>query len=210
MAGIRAALVTTELAGGARPTGGLGSYVERMAGALVDAGHRPEVFTFTDGASDVIERDGVRVHLVRRALVRPPVRAALRVLGAVGLRSLRSALLMLADAWLVARAVARVERDAPFDLVQSGLVCDWIVPPDDAGAAHALLAWLAECAREADEEALTALFPDTAPEWLAFQRAGLRARPTRYFLVGRNYVKRYSMIWLYHNWFYTLGDTDLC
>ena len=39
--------------------------------------------------------------------------------------------------------------------------------------------------------------------------AGFRAAPTRYFLVGRNYVKKYDMRWLYRHWYYTLGDTDL-
>ena len=97
-----------------------------------------------------------------------------------------------------------------FDQAQSALVCDWIADPGDAEAQSALLAWQAECARAAGEEHLTTILPDSAPEWLSFQRAGFRVRPTQYFLVGRNYTKRYSMIWLYHNWFYTLGDTDLC
>jgi len=91
-----------------------------------------------------------------------------------------------------------------------GLVCDWLVRPGDDGASAALLAWLAEVARADGRECLTALFPDTAPDWIAFQEAGFRVHPTRYFLVGRNYVNRYRMRWLYQNWYYTLGDTDLC
>jgi len=97
-----------------------------------------------------------------------------------------------------------------FDLSEDALVCDWIVDVGDTAAANALLAWQAQHARAAGMQRLTTILPETCPEWLAFQRAGFRVRPTHYFLVGRNYVKRYSMIWLYHNWFYTLGDTDLC
>jgi hypothetical protein len=55
-----------------------------------------------------------------------------------------------------------------------------------------------------------ALFPDSTPEWMAFQETGFRARDTSYFLVGRNYSKPHDMRWLRNNWYYTLGDTDLC
>ena len=43
-----------------------------------------------------------------------------------------------------------------------------------------------------------------------FQVAGLRVWRTNYFLVGRNYVRKYTMQWLYRHWWYCLGDTDLC
>jgi hypothetical protein len=110
-----------------------------------------------------------------------------------------------------------VQRSGSFDGVQGSLICDWIVgapetaaAPFDFGATVELLAWQRAKAKEQDQENIIALFPDTAPEWLAFQEAGFRARDSSYFLVGRNYSKPYDMRWLRQNWYYTLGDTDLC
>jgi hypothetical protein len=103
-----------------------------------------------------------------------------------------------------------VFRRGLFDRVEGeGLVCDWVAPPDDAGARTALLAWLVDRARASGAERLVTVFPDTSPEWRAFQDHGFHAAGTMYFVVGRNWVKRYKMRWLFENWFTTLGDTDL-
>ena len=97
-----------------------------------------------------------------------------------------------------------------FDGAQDeGLVCDWLVPPDEESVGHALRAWLAERGRADGVALLTALFPDTVAEWIAFQRAGFHAAPTGYFLVGRECVRGYDMRWMHDRWYYTLGDTDL-
>jgi hypothetical protein len=103
-----------------------------------------------------------------------------------------------------------VYRKGAFDGDEGGLVCDWLVPGGEGPVAVALRAWLLERTRADSAERLTAVFPDTVPEWLAFQWAGFRVRPTRYFVVGRNYVPRYRMPWLHQHWYYTLGDSDLC
>ncbi len=110
-----------------------------------------------------------------------------------------------------------VQTNGSFDGDSGSLVCDWMVgepetaaAPFDFGATVELLAWQRATANELGQEHMVALFPDTAPEWLAFQEAGFRARDTSYFLVGRNYSKPYDMRWLRQNWYYTLGDTDLC
>ena len=89
------------------------------------------------------------------------------------------------------------------------LLCDWLVPPDDEGAAHALRAWVAESARAEGVPRLTAVFPDSATEWMDFQEAGFRAAPTQYFIIARIEVKRFRARWLFRRWYYTLGDTDL-
>ena len=108
-----------------------------------------------------------------------------------------------------ARGYAVFRRDA-FDRVpDEGLVCDWVVPPGETEVHNALLAWLVERARDAGAGRLVTVFPDTAPEWHAFQRQGFHAAPSMYFIVGRNWVKRIRMRWLFENWVYTLGDTDL-
>ena len=97
-----------------------------------------------------------------------------------------------------------------FDRVDGeGLVCDFVAPPDDQAVAGALLSWLAERARDEGCARLVAVFPDTAPEWRSFQLAGFRAAGSTYFIVGRSWLKRTKLRWLFENWFYTLGDTDL-
>lgn len=92
---------------------------------------------------------------------------------------------------------------------RAGLVCDWLTDPAEPGAAAALGAWLRERTLAAGVERTVALLPDTAADWLPLQRLGMRVEPTQYFLVGRPYKKGYDMRWLYHHWYYTLGDTDL-
>ncbi len=103
-----------------------------------------------------------------------------------------------------------VYRAGTYDGERDGLVCDWLVPEGEGAAAAGLRAWLVERARADAVLRLTAVFPDTVPEWQAFQRAGFRVRPTRYFPVARNYVAPYRMPWLHRHWYYTLGDSDLC
>ena len=102
-----------------------------------------------------------------------------------------------------------VYRKGSFDQVEGGLVVDWLAPAGDEPVRAALLAWLRECARSEDCAHLTAVFPDTAPEWLAFQRLGFRVRATRYFLVAWSFSARHDLPWMRRHWFYTLGDTDL-
>jgi len=109
-----------------------------------------------------------------------------------------------------------IQRAGSFDGAPGSLVCDWIcgkptdaIAPFDRGAALEMLAWHKHRAIAGGAGPLTALFPDTAPEWIGFQEVGFRARDTSYFLVGRNYVKQYDMRWLRRHWYYTLGDTDL-
>jgi hypothetical protein len=102
-----------------------------------------------------------------------------------------------------------VYRKGSFDLVEDGLVVDWLAPAGDEDVRAALLAWVHDCARAEGCERLTALFPDTAPEWLAFQRLGFRVHATRYFLVAWSFSARHDLAWMRRHWYYTLGDTDL-
>ena len=102
-----------------------------------------------------------------------------------------------------------VYRTGVYDREETGLCCDWLVPGGNEAAGQALRAWLLGRARADGAAKLTAVFPDTAREWLEFQRAGFRVEPTTYFPVGRNYVPKYRMPWLYRNWYYTLGDSDI-
>lgn len=102
-----------------------------------------------------------------------------------------------------------VYRQGSFAGEQGGLICDWLVQSADEAARAALLAWF--CARaEADGATqLVALLPDTAPEWLEFQRAGFRVLPTDYILAARCFRAPFDRDFLFWRWYYTLGDTDL-
>ena len=105
-----------------------------------------------------------------------------------------------------------VYRAGVLDGERTGLLCDWLVPADaGAGAVRAavqLRNWALERARR-DGLPLTTVFPETAPEFLDFQRAGFRVRATRRVLVARSYRRDVSVDWLRRNFFLTLGDTDL-
>ncbi len=103
-----------------------------------------------------------------------------------------------------------VYRPGSFDTVDGrGLVCDWLVPAADEEVRASLLAWLAERGRADGVDELCAVFPDTKPEFVAFQRHGFRAVPTRYALVGRECRQGVDMRFVHEHWYYTLGDTDL-
>lgn len=103
-----------------------------------------------------------------------------------------------------------VYRCGPFDGDDElGLICDWLVDPRHPEVEVALLDWLAGRALADGARELVTIFPDTAPQWLAFQEAGFVARPTRYFMVCRDFGHKSPMRWLYHNWFYTLGELDI-
>jgi hypothetical protein len=105
--------------------------------------------------------------------------------------------------------LAVFRRDLFDRVADEGLICDFVAPPNDPAVAAALVGWLAERARAAGCRRLTAVFPDTAPEWQSFQSMGFHAAGTMYFIVGRSWTKRFKLRWLFENWFYTLGDTDL-
>jgi hypothetical protein len=81
---------------------------------------------------------------------------------------------------------------------------------DRAGrAGDALLAWAAEEARAHAPQPLIALLPEHAPEWLAWQRAGMRVAATRYSLVARSWRPSLAVEDLRERFWMTLGDTDL-
>ncbi len=102
-----------------------------------------------------------------------------------------------------------VYRSGAYDGESDGLLCDWLVDPETPLAANALRVWLAERAR-AEGLRVVAVFPDTANDWVEFQRAGFRVHPTSYFPTAYIYGKRLTPAQLHRDWYYTLGDSDLC
>ena len=102
-----------------------------------------------------------------------------------------------------------VFRRGGFAGLEGGLVCDWLVPAADEQVQLALMNWFHAQCTQAGATQLLALFPDTAPEWLAFQRSGFRVLPTEYILATRAFKAPFDRDFLFWRWFYTLGDTDL-
>ena len=54
---------------------------------------------------------------------------------------------------------------------------------------------------------LTAVVPDSAPEWLLLQRLGFRVRGTREYLCFKSFQRPAIMSWLFEHWSYSRGDT---
>jgi glycosyltransferase involved in cell wall biosynthesis len=177
----RVALVTPELATSETATGGLGNYVRRIATALAESGHRPEIFTPGHGDARE-ERNGVVVHRVRPAHEHRLARAALRALGALRLRRLARVLPLAVEAWSLAAALRRAGRDLPYDLIQSaGLRGVGLFVRRRADAFH-----LIRCSSDAREVARWSGQPlgeRAAVDWmarLALRRADRLYAPSRF------------------------------
>src|SRR5207344_2527976 len=100
-----------------------------------------------------------------------------------------------------------VFRRGAFAREEGGLICEWLVPAADDDAQRALLHWFRAQSANSGARQLLALFPDTAHEWLAFQRRGFRVAPTEYILATRAFRPPFDRDFLFWRWFYTLGDT---
>lgn len=99
----------------------------------------------------------------------------------------------------------RVGEPVGYAVVRDGRLFDWGAAPTDESVARALLGWAR--ARATGHAQLTAVVPDTAPEWLLFQRLGFRVRGTREYLCFRSFQRPAIMSWLYQHWSYSRGDT---
>lgn len=114
----RIALLTPEYVTEHPSGGGLATYASRMAAALRDAGHQPEVFTL--GKTDsVVMHEGVRVEHVTAAKNLP-----IRLLGSHwrSRLTLGGTIAQLGGALAMATALHKREASHPFDAVQSS---DW-------------------------------------------------------------------------------------
>ncbi len=102
-----------------------------------------------------------------------------------------------------------VHRTGELEGERVGLVCEWLVDPGDDGARAALGTWLLARTHADGAKRFVAFLPDSCVEWLPLQHLGMRVEASSYFIVGREAGRGHDMRWLYHNWYYTLGDTDL-
>jgi len=90
-----------------------------------------------------------------------------------------------------------------------GIVCDWLVPPDEPEIGALLTEGVLAQARSDGARSVAALFPEWSPWFQRFQDAGWLVRPSEYFMVARNFDRRFDMLWLRDHWWYQLADTDL-
>ena len=94
-------------------------------------------------------------------------------------------------------------------LPNMGLVVDWLVPYDEPEVAELLLRAV-QARAAADGAAVAAtIFPEWAPWFAWIQERGFLVHPSHYFMVARNFERRYDMLWLRDHWWYQLADTDL-
>ncbi len=101
-----------------------------------------------------------------------------------------------------------VFRTADSPRPNSGLVVDWLVPPDDPEAATLLReAFLAQ-ARTDGAEAVLAVFPEWSPWFQRFQEWGWVVYGSDYLLIGIIQSPRYDTWWLRERWWYQLAELD--
>jgi len=112
------------------------------------------------------------------------------------------------DAEGVLRGCA-VYRFGDWVLPRMGLIVDWLVPPEEPEVGEALLAAVSARAAADGAQVTATLFPEWSPWFESFQAAGFQVHPSRYFMVARNFDRRYDMLWLRDHWWYQLADTDL-
>lgn len=104
-------------------SGGLATYLYRMASALRDSGHTPEVFVFTRGPGLEFQHEGILIHRVGRwsglhRLMRTVMRPVQNKRYALTHRLCES-LNIIAPATALARALEARAGEVPFRLVQS-------------------------------------------------------------------------------------------
>jgi glycogen synthase len=117
---MRVAFLTSEYPTDLPDAGGLATYVRRMALALRNCGHEPEVFTSTVGQSDTQLDQGICVHRVNIAQTSSLVTrwvADISILFRSHLLTQTIPLVLQAHA--LAAALERRHAEAPFQLVQS-------------------------------------------------------------------------------------------
>jgi glycosyltransferase involved in cell wall biosynthesis len=173
----RIAFITPEFVTEYADGGGLGTYVCRMAQALLAAGHAPEVFVTSEHGPETLTHLGIPVHRVpvpRKDLL---VRLAWHGAGILGSENWRPGVHLYASAKGLADALERREREAPFDLVQSAdYLGSGLLVKRKGSRPH-----LVRCSTAADLYA--ASDDDVSPArrwWVRFERAAIRRADKAY------------------------------
>ena len=99
-------------------------------------------------------------------------------------------------------------RKADHPLPDSGLVVDWLVPPDDIETGELLGEAILAQSRADRVQATLAVFPDWSPWFQCFQKWSWTVYPSDYLLIGIIQHPRYDTWWLRRHWWYQLGELD--
>lgn len=102
-----------------------------------------------------------------------------------------------------------VYRQADWPRPDTGLVMDWLVPPDEQEAGERLREAILARARAARASLVLAVFPYWSPWFGRFQEWGWRAHSSDYLLIGIIQTPRFDTRWLRDNWWYQLAELDL-
>jgi len=100
-----------------------------------------------------------------------------------------------------------VFRRGPWNGETTGLVCDWLVPPEEPEVGLRLLCGLDVVARDAGCAELFCLLPEWYPWFDLFQRQGFRVTDASRMLIARSKARRFDAYWLRTQWYSTLADT---
>ena len=102
-----------------------------------------------------------------------------------------------------------VFRRADWPVADTGLVMDWLVPPDEPAVAGQLHEALCARARATGCRTLLAVMPDVSPWFARFQDWAWRVHSSDYLLIGIIQDPRYDTFWLRRNWWYQLAELDV-
>jgi hypothetical protein len=102
---------------------------------------------------------------------------------------------------------AAVFRIGDFVIRHAGLCVEWLCSRDDLEAELCLIGAMERLTVARGAGVLAALFNQSDPRFVRFQRHGFLVSGSSYFLVIVTH--KYTIHWLRDHWFYTLGDTDL-
>ncbi len=102
-----------------------------------------------------------------------------------------------------------VYRTADWIVPRMGVLCEWLVPPEEPEVGALLRQAVEALGRSEGVSAFITLFPDWSPWFRSFQEAGWRVYPSHYFMGARSFHPRVEQMWLRENWWYQLSDVDL-
>ena len=102
-----------------------------------------------------------------------------------------------------------VFRKADTPRPESGLVMDWLVPPDEPEVGELLREAVLARSRAEDAQGVLAVFPDWSPWFLRFQEWGWRVYASDYLLIAIVQNPHYDTRWLRRRWWYQLAELDV-
>jgi len=89
---------------------------------------------------------------------------------------------------------------------ECALIHDWLVPEAEPQVAEKLHAGALALARRDGQTHLATLLPERSHWYTTFQTWGHRVRPAETFTLAKVFQRKFNVLWLRDNWWYTLAD----